>query len=77
MGTPVSRNYWNVKLNYLSYFARNALTLPQGTKLRYEVSVVTSYYFHLTETMNKYIETMAISYVIAIKFDIININNFY
>lgn len=55
MGTPVSRNYWNVKLNYLSYFARNALTLPQGTKLRYEVSVVTSYYFHLTETMNKYI----------------------
>lgn len=29
------------------------------------------------ETMNKYIETMAISYVIAIKFDIININNFY
>lgn len=55
MGTPVSRNYWNVKLNYLSYFAHNALTLPQGTKLRYEVSVVTSYYFHLTETMNKYI----------------------
>lgn len=51
METPVSRNYWNVKLNYLSYFARNALTLPQGTKLRYEVSVVTSYYFYLTEAM--------------------------
>lgn len=51
MRTPVSRNYWNVKLNYLSYFARNALILPQGTKLRYEVSVVTSYYFYLTETM--------------------------
>lgn len=48
MGTPVSRNYWNVKLNYSSYFARNALTLPQGTKLRYEVSVVTSYYFYLS-----------------------------